>query len=154
MIMYTREPWGCGFGEKADFYKRCAVKNTLGSKLDMESLLFRLSKEAVRVLTHANLSREHRDNIVRGDYIFFPSYILGPIEFDSNCGVYIPGVEPGTWWWSNANYNWIKFSLPFESKAMKKFRNIIISKYPEVIPDIKNPELNEIIPFEFGKDDI
>ena len=153
MIMYTREPWGCGFGEKVDFYKRCAVKNTLMPRLDMERFLFRMTKEAVRVLTHANLSKEYRDNIVRGDYIFSPSYILGPIEFDPNCGVYIPGVEPGTWWFSR-EYDWIKFKVTFESKAMKRFRNLIISEYPEVIPDIENSELKEVIAFEFGKDDV
>ena len=151
MIMYTKKSWGY---KDESIYKRWAIKNTLGDKKSMESLLFRLSKEAVRQLTNDKISIEHKENIVRGYYIFSPSYLFGPIEFDPNYdGVYIPGVEPGTWW-SSREYDWIKFKLSFESKAMQQLRNIIISKYPEVIPDIKNTELSEIVPFKFGKDDI
>ena len=148
MIMFTKEFWGY---EENSAYKKWMVKNALGTRQNTETMLFRLSKHAIHRLTTINDT--YRDNIVHGEYIFSPVYHFGPTEFEL-CGIYIPGVEPGTWWWSNVNYDWIKFSLPFESKAMKKFRNIITSKYPEVIPDIKNPELNEIIPFEFGKDDI
>ena len=148
MIMYTKAFWGY---EENSVYNKSMVKNALGTRKSTEVILFRLSKSAIHRLTTINDT--YRDNIVHGKYIFSPSYHFGPDEFDLT-GVYIPGVEPGTWWWSNVNYDWIKFKMPLESKAMRQFREVIVSEYPEVIPDIKNPELNEIIPFEFGKDDI
>ena len=149
MIMYTKAFWGY---EENSVYKKSMIKNALGTRKSIETILFRLSKNAIHCLTTIN-NNTYRDNIVHGKDIFSPSYHFGPMEFDLT-GVYIPGVEPGTWWWSNVNHDWIKFKMPLESKAMKKFRNIITSEYPEVILDIKNPELKIIVPFEFGKDDI